>query len=143
MNNLSRLSVVLINACSSRKTKSPRHGQFTATKKSSSLLVLFSVLLCFRYQASGHQMSLNHSTSRSRLISLALDTICRIILWYMLTIIVNTSLDTMAQILTTSDRNSSYFRSDEIVDDVYDEVAREYIQNRTGELEQMYKSYSI
>jgi hypothetical protein len=61
----------------------------------------------------------------------------------MLTIIVNTSLDTMAQILTTSDRNSSYFRSDEIVDDVYDEVAREYIQNRTGELKQMYKSYSI
>ncbi|KAM0346640.1 hypothetical protein ACHAPU_005352 [Fusarium lateritium] len=29
-------------------------------------------------------------------------------------------------------RNSSYFRSDEIVDDVYDEVAHEYIQNRTG-----------
>ncbi|KAF4997898.1 hypothetical protein FGRMN_3537 [Fusarium graminum] len=29
-------------------------------------------------------------------------------------------------------RNSSYFRSDEIVDDVYDEVSHEYIQNRTG-----------
>lgn len=74
---------------------------------------------------------------------MALDIICRIILWYMLTIIVSTSLDAMGQILTTSDRNSSYFRSDEIVDDVYDEVAREYIQNRTGELKQIYKSYSI
>jgi hypothetical protein len=51
----------------------------------------------------------------------------------MLTIIVRTSLDAIGQILTTSDRNSSYFRSDEIVDDVYDGVAREYIQNRTGE----------
>ncbi|KAF5657072.1 GMC oxidoreductase [Fusarium heterosporum] len=29
-------------------------------------------------------------------------------------------------------RNNSYFRSDEIVDDVYDEVAHKYIQNRTG-----------
>ncbi|KAM0250160.1 hypothetical protein ACHAP5_002477 [Fusarium lateritium] len=29
-------------------------------------------------------------------------------------------------------RNTSYFRSDEIVDDVYDDVAHEYIQNRTG-----------
>jgi hypothetical protein len=61
----------------------------------------------------------------------------------MLTIIVSTSLDAMGQILTTPDRNSSYFRSDEIVDDVYDEVAHEYIHNRTGELKQIYKSYSI
>ncbi|KAF4948289.1 hypothetical protein FGADI_9761 [Fusarium gaditjirri] len=29
-------------------------------------------------------------------------------------------------------RNESYFRSDEIADDVYDEVAEEYIRNRTG-----------
>ncbi|KAF4496413.1 GMC oxidoreductase [Fusarium agapanthi] len=29
-------------------------------------------------------------------------------------------------------RNGSYFRSDEITDDVYDEVAEEYIRNRTG-----------
>ncbi|KAF5534880.1 GMC oxidoreductase [Fusarium mexicanum] len=29
-------------------------------------------------------------------------------------------------------RNESYFRSDEITDDVYDKVAEEYIQNRTG-----------
>ena len=31
------------------------------------------------------------------------------------------------------DRNESYFTSGEINDDVYDEVAEEYIQNRTGE----------
>lgn len=49
----------------------------------------------------------------------------------------------MGQILTTSDRNSSYFRSDEIVDDVYDEVAHEYIQNRTGTHKQTYKQRSI
>ncbi|KAF5985994.1 alcohol oxidase [Fusarium bulbicola] len=29
-------------------------------------------------------------------------------------------------------RNESYFRSDEITDDVYDQVAEEYIRNRTG-----------
>ncbi|KAF5246818.1 hypothetical protein FANTH_6680 [Fusarium anthophilum] len=29
-------------------------------------------------------------------------------------------------------RNESYFRSDEITDDMYDKVAEEYIQNRTG-----------
>lgn len=31
------------------------------------------------------------------------------------------------------DRNESYFTSGEIADDVYDEVAEEYIRNRTGE----------
>jgi choline dehydrogenase len=37
------------------------------------------------------------------------------------------------RILMVSGRNESYLRSDEITDDVYDEVAEEYIRNRTGE----------
>ncbi|KAF9763827.1 hypothetical protein IL306_002996 [Fusarium sp. DS 682] len=40
----------------------------------------------------------------------------------------------MAYSLKVSDRNNSYFRSDEIVDNVYDEVANQYIRNRTAPL---------